>query len=513
MKLKKEGSKTKAKTNTFLVISVFVIFIIAVIVRFYYYPKDVYFAYDQARDSYFAVEILKGDIRLIGPPSAASDKLFPGPLSLYLYSFVYAAFGPNPEVLSAFFRIYNALGIFLVFLIGRKLFNTKLGLLASFLYAISYEQFQYTLLMSHQPLAVLPILLTFLGLTILIFEKRDKGLILTLLGLGLAIQFHYVYVLLIPIVIVILIVNKKEIPKIKKEDILKAFGIFLITIFTYIISEFRFGFRTISALTAGAGNWSIQPHAAYYALNRFLHDLILSNFKYSYVVLLITLFSFLYCLSVSKLRSKGLFLLFWLIGGLLPYLFSGTSGYYYSAAASVSLILLFSLLILNVPGKHLMPTMVIYLLILINNFWSIKISYEKGLNRDLVIQPGMFVEFEKKALDYIYQSSNRGPFAVRALTIPLNVNTTWSYLFEWYGQKKYGYVPIWAEKPAEGFPGSLPYLTDRSTLPETQFVIIEPPVGIREHDKDKFFREENYFTKLIEEKSFGTIKVQKRVKF
>jgi hypothetical protein len=511
MKLKKE--KSKAKRSSFLAITVFVIFIIALIVRFYNYPQNVYFAYDQARDSYFAREILKGDVRLIGPPSAASDKLFPGPLSLYLYSFVYAPFGPNPEVLSAFFRIYNALGVFLVFLIGKKLFSTKLGLLASFLYAISYEQFQYTLLMSHQPLAVLPILLTYMGLAIFIFEKRDKGFILTLLGLGLAIQFHYVYVLLIPIVVGILIVNKERIPKIKRGDVLKAFGVFLITIFTYIISEFKFGFRTISALTGGTGNLSVQPNAAFYALNRFLHDLILSNSKYSFAVLLIALFSFLYCLSISKLRTRGLFLLFWLIGGLLPYLFSGTSGYYYSAAASVSLILLISLLILNVPRKYLIPTMVFYLLILINNFQLIKISSEEGLNKDLVIQPGMFVESEKAALDYIYQSSNRRPFAVRALTIPLNVNTTWSYLFEWYGQKKYGYVPIWAEKPAEGFPGNLPYLTDRSKLPETQFVIIEPPVGIREHDKIKFFREENYFTKLIEEKSFGTIKVQKRVKF
>jgi len=46
------------------------------------------------------------------------------------------------------FRIYNALGVFLVYLIGSKLFGKKIGFLASLLFAISYEQSQYSLFMS-----------------------------------------------------------------------------------------------------------------------------------------------------------------------------------------------------------------------------------------------------------------------------------------------------------------------------------------------------------------------------
>ncbi|MDO8503369.1 MAG: hypothetical protein Q7S60_01635 [bacterium] len=43
-------------------------------------------------------------------------------------------------------------------------------------------------------------------------------------------------------------------------------------------------------------------------------------------------------------------------------------------------------------------------------------------------------------------------------------------------------------------------------------MIIEPTVGIREGYKENFFREESYFTKVLEEKKFGTITVQKRQK-
>jgi len=79
------------------------VFIIALAVRFSYFPKNVYFSYDQARDFFFASDILNGDIRLIGPPSAASDKLFPGPLFLYIYAFIQFLFGKIPKYTLSFF--------------------------------------------------------------------------------------------------------------------------------------------------------------------------------------------------------------------------------------------------------------------------------------------------------------------------------------------------------------------------------------------------------------------------
>src|SRR4030042_3452841 len=216
------------------------IFVLDIIVRFAYFPKNVYFSYDQARDFFFAGDILKGDIRLIGPPSAASEILFPGPLSLYIYSFIQYLFGKNPEVYSIFFRLYNALGVIPVFIIGSKLFDKKVGFLSAGLYAFSYEQSQYTLLMSHQPLVVFTVLLFYLGLTLLLFEKKSKGLILAALGLGLSIQFHYVYIFLIPACLAILLLLRKQTPNLKPKYLLSSICIFLLMVSTYIISEFKF---------------------------------------------------------------------------------------------------------------------------------------------------------------------------------------------------------------------------------------------------------------------------------
>ena len=488
------------------------IFIVAIIVRFAYFPRNVYFSYDQARDFYFAEDILKGDLRIIGPPSAASDKLFPGPLSLYIYAFIQFLFGKDPEIYSIFFRLYNALGIFLVYVIGTKLFNKKVGVLSASLYAFSYEQSQYTLLMSHQPLAVLSVLFMYLGLTMLLFEKKVKGLIIAALGLGLSIQFHYVYIFIITSVLALVYLLRKQIPKLTPKYILKAVFLFLACLLTYIISELRFNFRFITTLFSSSTNSMLHLNEAFYVANRFIYDSFLADYKYTIYVLILILAIFAYVIFKTKFKEKGLFLLLWFVGGILPSLISGTKGYYYSASASVSLLIFFSTIVVIAYRSHKILASILFLAILFNNYFLMVDQNPKGPNLEIVIQPGMLLPEEKKALDYIYQNANQKPFTVNALTVPLNINTTWSYIFEWYGKENYGYLPIWSVKPAEGFPGNLVYESSRSKLPDTQFVIIEPLNGIRDVDKAKFFAEESYFTRVVEEKEFGTITVQKREK-
>ncbi len=505
-------NKNRLLSFNSVTLTLLVLFILSLVVRFLYFPGNVYFAYDQARDSYFATEILKGDIRLIGPPSAASTKLFPGPLSLYLYAIVYFIFSPNPETLSAFFRIYNALGVFLVFLIGSKLFSKKVGILSSILFAVSYEQSQYALFMSHQPLALIPVLTMYLGLIMFCLEKNTKGLLLSLLGLGLAIQFHYVYILLIPIVLVIIIVTRKSLPKLKLKEILLPFGVFLLTVSSYIISEFRFNFRMLSTIFSSSSGTGFYINEAIFAAKRFVYDTFWGNYTYAGILLIISLFVFSYLIVKSTFRYKVILLFLWFVGGIIPYFVSGTSSYYYSAGASASLVILFSFLVTRLYKSVPVIAIVLFSGVIMNNYFLIRTQNPLGPNKDMVIQPQMLLREELNALSYIYHSADQKPFAVNALTIPLNVNTTWSFLFEWYGKGYFGYLPVWSGKPAEGFPGGLPYLSERSKLPETQFSIVESTLGIRDHDKERFFVEENYFTSLVEEKKFGTIVVQKRIK-
>lgn len=498
---------------------VWLIFFLGLLVRFLYFPDNVYFAYDQARDAYMALEILKGDLKLIGPPSFASDKLFPGPLIFYIYAPIYFFFGKNPEAVAAFLRIYNAFGVFFVFFIGSIIFNRFTGLIAALLFAFSYEQSQYSLYLLHQPLAVITVLLFYLGLSLLIFKRDHRGVVISAAALGLSMQAHYGYIFLGAVLLTMFIVFQDRLKLIRFKDLLLSFSLLILTTSSFLLVELKYHYFSSfirQSFDPGAPKVSSGIHfnETLFIINRFLYDTFLANYQLTPLVALLLAAIILYFLHQKELKLKILFLLIWFFGGLSLYLLSGVSSYYYSASTSVSLLILTSYAIYKLySSSHLLLAIFIILGIIANNLFSITTINPQGLNRDMVIQPGMLTSSQRQILDYVYTNAEGQPFAIRSLTVPLDINTTWSYLFEWYGKNKYGYLPTWIGPIAQGFPGNLPVENARSKLPQKQFLIIEPTIGIREAIKDNFFREESYFTKLSETRSFGTITVQKRQKY
>lgn len=500
--------RTKEVATIDLLKKLTLIFIIALSVRLLFFPGDIYFGFDQARDSFASQEILKGDLKLIGPPSAASDKLFAGPLSYYIYAAVYA-FGPDPENLSFVLRIINAAGIFLVFSIAQNLFNKKIAFLSSFLYAISYEQTQYSLFLSHQALAVLPVLIFYLGLAIFSFKKKSIGLPIAALGLGLSIQLHFVYIVLIPIFVVIALLSANQLAKVRVRYFVASVVVFLSEILTYIIAQLKFDHNYLGAL--GGRETTVFIRETFFVFTRFIHDNILASEKLLPISVLLFFVAFGLLLAKRALRQKVTFLSLWLIGGLLPYALSGTNSYYYSAGANVAILIAISNFFFSLLNRERIVALAFVALIIISNLSQIR-SHPTGVNQYFVIQPGMLLSDEKKLVDYVYERAEGQPFSINGLTIPLYINTTWSYLFEKYGKEEYGYLPTWGGKAAEGFYGNLAVEPKRSNLPELQFLIIEPPVGIRETVKENFLREEDYFSKVEEERKFGTLTVQARKK-
>ncbi len=492
------------------------IFILALIVRFLYFPDNVHFSFDQARDSFTSLEILKGHLKLIGPPSFLSNKLFPGPLIFYLYAPIYLIFHKSPEAASAFFRIWNALGVFLIFYIGSILFNKRVGIIAAILFALSYEQSQYAIFLSHQPLAVISVLLFYLGLSLYIFQKKPWGILLSVLGLGLSIQFHYGFAFLIPTFIAYFILFRKKVVRVKIKWIILSILVFIATTFSFVLTELKYKFVSNLILQYPDNTNShffsgIHLRETLFTINRFLHDLFIVNYRITPFLGIVLLITAIYLFKQKQIKDKIIFLTIWFVFGLSLYIFSGVSSYYYSPATSVSLLIFVSYLISKLfsKGKNLWGIFTLFIIIL-SNLFSISTINPNGLNSDMVIQPGMTTSNQRQALDYIYLQSQNQPFAVGGLTVPLSINTTWDYLFNWYGREKYGYLPVWIGPKAEGYPGSLKTINSRSNLPKKQFLIIEPTIGIRKFDIDNFLRVEGYFTKIVEEKKFGTISVQLR---
>jgi len=72
----------------------------------------------------------------------------------------------------------------------------------------------------------------------------------------------------------------------------------------------------------------------------------------------------------------------------------------------------------------------------------------------------------KNTLDWMYQQADGQPFSVWFYTIPYFQEEVWDYMFFWYGQKQYGYLP---EKTSSFSPNDL---QDSKTF----FAVWEPDV-------------------------------------
>ena len=495
----------------------FGIFILALLLRFLYFPQNIYFGFDQARDAFATLGILKGDFRIVGPPTGV-EGLFHGPLYYYLYAPFYFFSNGDPAFAAAFLRIANALGIFLIFLVGKTIFDKKVGFLAAFLFAISFEQTQYALYFNHPSLSVLSVTLFYFGLSLLFFRQQKKGLVLALLGLGLSLQFEFILIYLFITTFALGIIFRRSIPKIGLKVFLLSLCGFILSTGSFILAEVMFDFRVLKNLTAIAGgtggNFSVFDNF-YILITRFVSDNIISHNPGTVLALIFLTVLLLVFLKNKNYRPQLIFLMVWILGGIIPYISnkSQTPLYYYSAGAGVGLLVLYSFFIRQTYQKTKVLALVLVLIPVISNLSLIRQNNPGGVIPTINVQSGMLLSHEKQVVDYMYKSAAGEKFSVSALTMPLQVNTTWSYLLQWYGQKEYGYLPVWGENAAAGYPGNLISISAKSTLPDKRFLIIEPTRGIRYGLIDNFLREEGYFTTVVEEQKIGEFTVQRRDPF
>jgi len=145
---------------------------------------------DEGRDVLVAKDILAGHFTLLGPRASAGD-FFLGPIYYYLIApFLFLAnYNPvGPAVMVAFFGIAT---IFLVFKVGKSFFDTKSGLFAASLYAVS------PLVIAYSRSSWNPNIMPFFSILTLLFAYKGvsttKARYWALSGffLGVSMQLHY----------------------------------------------------------------------------------------------------------------------------------------------------------------------------------------------------------------------------------------------------------------------------------------------------------------------------------
>lgn len=123
----------------------------------------------------------------------------------------------------------------------------------------------------------------------------------------------------------------------------------------------------------------------------------------------------------------------------------------------------------------------------------------------------MILSDELKLIDYVYKESPHKPFAINTITNPLFINTTWSYLFNWYGKSKYGRMPVWFGLNQNGFFGSkIKFSSRKLGVGDIIYLIIEPTPGIPEEYIKGYLRFENTRSIPLATKRIGNFTVQKR---
>ncbi|TSC88454.1 MAG: Uncharacterized protein G01um101416_122 [Microgenomates group bacterium Gr01-1014_16] len=487
---------------------VFVIFILGFFIRIRYLPQgNLMFSYDQARDAYTIQELLHGDIKIQGPPTSTRD-FFHGVLYYYVSAPGYWLGRGSPIIAAVWLSFINSFAIFLAYFIGLRLFKSKpLATLTSLLTAVSYEQTQYAIYLSNPALAVLFVPVLYFGLWQW-QNRKPHGVLLAGIGLGLSFQSNFIFIYHSLVIFVLILLKKLNLSG--KIFFLLLFTV-TVTTSSMLVSEIKFGFPSRN----GPANL-IFNHSTYSRLNvNYLTIFDSALFQFKRLISLnsfpthptIAMIGFIAAYIFTKPRADWWAIFSFGLISFAPALIVGGISTPYIHAGLGLLVIIFVVYFISRVKSQSLKAILIFLIVL-SNLTYIKKQNSQGLT-EFAIQKTMTLRHELDAIDFMYTEAKGEPFTFNSVTSPLYINTTWSYLFNWYGKSKYGYLPYWHGENQIDQPGNNLSL---SLSTRQVFVIIEPPQGIPTDIIDKVLDKEKYFSTFNHQKQFGEITVQNRTR-
>ncbi|GIW62791.1 MAG: hypothetical protein KatS3mg090_0617 [Patescibacteria group bacterium] len=499
------------KSKMFLI----AIFFLGLLIRLYNLKDNFFFSYDQARDAQRVFEIITNkDIKIVGPETDIIG-IHHGPLHYYLTLPFYFLSKFDPNITVFLFVLLNMTVIIPLYLIAKLIFRKDFpALLTSFLWSISFAQLNYARFISNAAPMSLGATIFFLGLIYYLFNKqKTKYLFISVLGLVLSINFNFMLVYLIifyPLIYILFKLDKNK----YLSDLKKSLFLFLILTSNFIIAEIKWNFIGIKSLlnylTSGSNHLNNQFYSFVINYLGKLENAIVNSFFFINPKLALAFFLILLILCYKSINDKNRYklIILWLFSTFPLFMFK-------TGIVSFDFINnpIYPVLTLTIAGgiyfiiqinKLLGYALIIF--ILISNFINIKNDEFKNIK--VIEVQRITLKDEKDLIDYTYKEANNKEFSICAVTNPLFINTTWSFLYKFYGEKRYGYLPFWSGPDQHLNTSYLPYDTKR---PELKFLILEPEVGIPDYAIKATLFLEDHRSKLIEEKKFGETIVQKRV--
>lgn len=408
----------KNKLLVFLV----VIFVIGAFLRFYHLEARSGFDADQEELAFKAQEILHRDPALLGPTTSLG-RFAIGPGFSYLwagFSFVTQGDPAAGAYLSVFLGLLTVVGFYLL---GKYLFNEKVGVLSSLIYAFSLIMVTW----DQNPWAPSLFFLSELFLLFGAYMATKKSLYLTFaaLGLFLGFQSHFGIFLVVLAVLAFWIFYK---PKLTRKSLGLSFAIVLAGFLPNIIYDLANNFVNTKRLLEVFGQSTEGGFVGF--------DRIVSTISYSFLsilkpypdksiallfFLLFVVFSFVFYAKKKKQRAQICLLISTiLVPALLFMIFKGSFSEYYLMMTIPSFILLLAYLLTSIFEEYpyILATLVLA-------FSFVNISTILNFKRSLSLKA------KKQAVSYIVEKGGKEGYGV-SLTTQLGYNFGYKYIFNYY---------------------------------------------------------------------------------
>ncbi len=337
---------------------IILIIALAVFLRFYLLERRAAFDADQEEIAFKAKELLSGNPVLLGPKTSLGGFSI-GPGFTYLWA-LFALFLKGDPIAGAYLSVF--LGILFIigtYLISRKIFSERVGLILSFIIAVSVSFIQWDQNSWAPSLFYLSELITFYGAYI--SKDNKNGLPLVALGLGLGFQSHFaVFLLLLPLAVYLLFYK----PIINRKTLITLLSILIVSILPVILFDLLNGFvnlqRLLSIFTLGRAGVAVPkikiittlmsnssgilwPHFSILPVVLIFAITVLYSFRGIYRdktsrPLLVLINLFLFAPFLIFLFYKSNFSEYYLMTAVVPFLF--LLGYLFSAVKSKYALLL-----------------------------------------------------------------------------------------------------------------------------------------------------------------------------
>ena len=494
------------------------IFLTALALRWYFLPqRNINFIFDQARDAFTVNEIVNGDLKILGPPTSDGAGLHHGVLYYYLITPAYLLGRGDPMFAAGYIGLINALAIipvfYLTYLLTKKYY---LSLIASFLFAFSFDAIQFSSFISNVSLGILFIPMLFVGLYLWITKKTKFAPVITGLFLGLSVQSDIAFLYyFIPVLIWLFVVRKS----LKIGEIFLFLASFVFAVSTMIIAEVLFGFpafKGISYLFSGDNQVLKTATLAHVSKTLFMQiGERFTNAIYPSGSLAVGIAGFgaLGYLLIKEFLDKKTksfrvrFISSYLLAHAVTIPFGGSITPYIMVGVIPAVSIFLAMLLGDIFEKKKTLLLISVFILALLNFSSL-ISKKNGPNPDYFTDKYLLSK-ELAVIDYTYQKANGKPFSISTLTAPLYINTLWSYLYNWYGQQKYGYVPYWVGRDQIGQLGN--NLKSPPDDLEKHFFIQEPSEAIPDIWETYARGDQESISTVVEEKRFGGMTVEERI--